>query len=59
LSENNQDYADVIETTWLRKDIDVFNRPVAQGITANKIQGFPITTETRLAFPLRRINAGT
>jgi hypothetical protein len=24
LSEDNQDYADVIETTWLRKDIDVF-----------------------------------
>lgn len=24
LSEGNQDYADVIETTWIRKDIDVF-----------------------------------
>lgn len=24
LSEGNQDYADVIETTWLRKDTDVF-----------------------------------
>jgi hypothetical protein len=28
LSENNQDYADVIETTWLRKDIDVFKKGI-------------------------------
>jgi hypothetical protein len=26
LSENGQDYADVIETTWLRKDIDGFKK---------------------------------
>jgi hypothetical protein len=28
LSEDNQDYADVIETTWLRKDIDVFKKGI-------------------------------
>ena len=28
LSEDNQDYADVIETTWLRKDIDSFKKGI-------------------------------
>ncbi len=26
ISENNQNYADVIETTWLRRDLDVFRK---------------------------------